>query len=45
VGLGYATFATNQAVFQPEAINTAFAARFSVGMIDNHTIGPLNAIA
>ncbi len=45
LALGYATIATSQAVFQPEAINTAFAARFSVPMIDNDTIGLLNAIA
>ncbi len=38
LALGYCIFLFNESVFQSEAINTAYTARFSVAMIDNNTI-------
>ena len=36
---GYAIFLVNASEFQPEAINTAYTARFSAAMLDHDTIG------
>jgi hypothetical protein len=36
---GYAIFLVNASEFQPEAINTAYTARFSSAMLDHDTIG------
>lgn len=44
LAFGFCIFMINDAVFQPEAINTAYTARFSAAMIDNDTIGALQAI-
>lgn len=41
---GYAIFLVNASDFQPEAINTAYTARFSSAMLDHDTIGLLAAI-
>lgn len=41
---GFCIFMVNDAVWQPEAINTAYTARFSAAMQDNDTIGALAAI-
>ncbi len=41
---GYCIFIINDAVWQPEAINTAYTARFSAAMIDNDTRGALDRI-
>ena len=38
---GYAIFLVNASDFQPEAINTAYTARFSSAMLDHDTIGLL----
>lgn len=38
---GYAIFLVNASEFQPEAINTAYTARFSSAMLDHDTIGLL----
>jgi hypothetical protein len=38
---GYAIFLVNASAFQPEAINTAYTARFSSAMLDHDTIGLL----
>ena len=42
--LGYCIFIINEAHFQPEAINTAYTARFSAAMIDNGTLETLATI-
>ncbi|MBW8754145.1 MAG: hypothetical protein JF595_08315 [Sphingomonadales bacterium] len=39
LGSGYAIFLVNASEFQPEAINTAYTARFSSAMLDHDTIG------
>lgn len=39
VANGYAIFLVNASAFQPEAINTAYTARFSSAMLDHDTIG------
>jgi hypothetical protein len=41
---GYLIFLVNESFFQPEAVNTAYTARFSAAMIDHDTIGLLKAI-
>lgn len=41
---GYAIFLVNASEFQPEAINTAYTARFSSAMLDHDTIGLLAAL-
>ncbi|MDR2857126.1 MAG: hypothetical protein LBV50_04680 [Novosphingobium sp.] len=41
---GYAIFLVNASEFQPEAINTAYTARFSSAMLDHDTIGLLEAV-
>ena len=41
---GHFIFIINSAVFQREAVNTAYTARFSAAMIDNDTIGLVKAI-
>ena len=42
--LGYCIFMVNESFFQPEAINTAYTARFSAAMIDHDTLGLLQSI-
>jgi hypothetical protein len=42
---GYMIFILNASEFQPEAINTAYTARFSSAMLDHDTIGLLATIA
>lgn len=44
LAFGYCIFLVNDAVWQPEAINTAYTARYSAAMLDNDTIGVLEAI-
>jgi len=41
---GYMIFIINDAIFQPEAYNTAYTARFSQAMLDHRTIEKLEAI-
>ena len=41
---GYLVFIINDSIFQPEAYNTAYAARFSQAMLDHDTLGKLAAI-
>lgn len=41
---GYAIFLVNASAFQPEAINTAYTARFSSAMLDHDTIGLLERL-
>jgi hypothetical protein len=41
---GYAVFIINEAIFQTEANNTAYTARFSQAMLDHDTKGKLAAI-
>lgn len=41
---GYCIFLINDAVFQSEAVNTAYAARFNAAMLDHDTIGRLEEI-
>ena len=41
---GYVIFLVNASEFQPEAINTAYTARFSSAMLDHDTIGLLEAV-
>ena len=41
---GYAIFLVNASEFQPEAINTAYTARFSSAMLDHDTIGLIGAL-
>jgi hypothetical protein len=43
LAFGFCIFMVNESAFQPEAINTAYTARFSAAMIDNDTIGALKA--
>jgi hypothetical protein len=45
LAFGFLIFITNASEFQPEAINTAYTARFSAAMIDNDTIDTLAAIS
>ena len=45
LAFGYAIFIINEAVFQTEANNTAYTARFSQAMLDNDTLGKLAAIS
>ncbi len=40
---GYTIFLVNESFFQPEAVNTAYAARFSAAMLENGTAGILRA--
>lgn len=40
---GYAIFLVNESRFQPEAVNTAYAARFSTAMLENRTAELLQA--
>jgi len=42
---GYLVFIVNDSIFQPEAYNTAYSARFSQAMLDHDTIGKLAAIS
>jgi hypothetical protein len=44
LAFGFCIFMVNDAVWQPEAINTAYTSRFSAAMLDNDTIGALEAI-
>ncbi|RZK04062.1 MAG: hypothetical protein EOO76_00680 [Novosphingobium sp.] len=44
LAFGYCIFLVNASAFQPEAINTAYTARFSAAMVDNDTIGVLAAL-
>ena len=44
LSLGYAIFLLNASDFQPEAINTAYTARFSAAMLDHDTVGLLEAV-
>jgi hypothetical protein len=41
---GYAIFLVNASEFQPEAINTAYTARFSSAMLDHDTAGLLDRL-
>ena len=41
---GYLIFLVNAPDFQPEAINTAYTARFSAAMLDHDTIGLIDAL-
>ena len=41
---GYAIFLVNASEFQPEAINTAYTARFSSAMLDHDTIGLIDRL-
>jgi hypothetical protein len=41
---GYAIFLVNASEFQPEAINTAYTARFSAAMLDHGTAGLLEEL-
>jgi len=41
---GYLVFIINDSIFQPEAYNTAYAARFSQAMLDHDTKGKLDQI-
>ena len=42
---GYCIFLVNASAFQPEAINTAYTARFSAAMLDHATVELLDAVA
>ncbi len=42
---GYLIWLTNETFMQPEAVNTAYTARFSAAMMDHDTIGVLQTIA
>ncbi|MCJ2178475.1 ecdysteroid 22-kinase family protein [Novosphingobium album (ex Hu et al. 2023)] len=44
LAFGYAIFLVNASDFQPEAINTAYTARFSCAMLDNDTLGMIAAL-
>jgi len=44
LAFGFCIFMVNDAVWQPEAINTAYTSRFSAAMIDNDTVGVLEKI-
>jgi hypothetical protein len=44
IAYGFCIFITNDSIFQSEAINTAYTARFSTAMLDHDTIGLLNGI-
>lgn len=44
LAVGYCIFLLNASDFQPEAINTAYVARFSQAMLDHDTIGLIAAI-
>jgi hypothetical protein len=41
---GYMIFIVNASEFQPEAINTAYTARYSAAMLDHDTMGLLEAL-
>jgi hypothetical protein len=41
---GYAIFLVNASEFQPEAVNTAYTARFSSAMLDHDTMGLLERL-
>jgi Ecdysteroid kinase-like family len=41
---GYLIFLVNASEFQPEAINTAYTARFSAAMLDHDTLGLIAAL-
>jgi hypothetical protein len=45
LAFGYCIFLINESHYQPEAVNTAYVARFSAAMIDNDTAGALESIA
>lgn len=44
LAFGFCIFMVNDAVWQPEAINTAYVSRFSAAMHDNDTIAALDAV-
>jgi hypothetical protein len=44
LSFGFCIFMVNAAKWQPEAINTAYTARFSAAMIDNDTLGALEEL-
>jgi hypothetical protein len=41
---GYGVFLVNDSIFQAEAVNTAYLARFSAAMIDHDTLGHIAAL-
>lgn len=45
LALGYCIFLLNDTEFQTEAINTAYTARFSAAMLENHTVEILAAMS
>jgi hypothetical protein len=45
LAFGYGIFITNESAYQPEAINTAYTARFSAAMLDHDTISLLRAVS
>jgi hypothetical protein len=44
IAFGFCIFMVNEAVWQPETINTAYTARFSAAMIEHDTLGALRKI-
>lgn len=44
LAFGYCIFLVNDSLFQPEAINTAYTARFGAAMMDNDTLGVLDRL-
>ncbi|MBW8785944.1 MAG: hypothetical protein JF593_15145, partial [Novosphingobium sp.] len=44
LAFGYSIFLINSPVFQKEAVNTAYTARFSAAMLDHDTIGKIAAL-
>ncbi len=42
---GHIIFMVNESFYQPEAINTAYTARFSAAMLDHDTVGVLRRVA
>ena len=45
LAIGYLIFLINESHYQPEAINTAYVARFSAAMLDHDTAGLIRALA
>ena len=45
LAFGFCIFMVNDAVWQPEAINTAYTSRFSAAMIDNDTVGAIERLS
>lgn len=42
---GHIVFMVNESFYQPEAVNTAYTARFSAAMIDHDTLGLIDRLA